>query len=125
MAQPVSKILDLSPAAPAAGAIDRDHLARMTFGDRNLECEVLQLFDRQAGLLLARMRDSAPPAVVTLAHTLKGSAASIGATSVVHAAEAVEQAASAAERDLALGKLTTAIDEARAAIAGLLGPLQG
>ena len=55
----------------------------MTFGDRSLEREVLQLFDRQAGLLLARMHSGEPAAVATLAHTLKGSAASIGATDVV------------------------------------------
>ena len=46
--------------APAADApiIDRAHLARMTFGDRSLERELLQLFDRQAMILLARMRDN-------------------------------------------------------------------
>ena len=38
-------------------AIDRQHLSRMTFGDRSLEHEVLQLFDRQAELLIGRMRD--------------------------------------------------------------------
>ena len=82
MAQLASKIVDQEPAAPAA-AIDRGHLARMTFGDRSLEREVLQLFDRQADMLLARMRDREPAAVATLAHTLKGSASSIGATGVV------------------------------------------
>jgi HPt (histidine-containing phosphotransfer) domain-containing protein len=125
MAQLAAKIVDQAPAAPAAAAIDRGHLARMTFGDRDLEREVLQLFDRQAGLLLARMRDREPAAVATLAHTLKGSACSIGATDVMGAAEAVEQAASAAECDLAIGRLATTIDAARAAIAELLGALQG
>ena len=104
MAQLATKIIDQEPAAPAA-AIDRGQLARMTFGDRSLEREVLQLFDRQAGLLLARMHSGEPAAVATLAHTLKGSAASIGATGVVRAAAAVEQAAGAAERDLAIGRL--------------------
>jgi HPt (histidine-containing phosphotransfer) domain-containing protein len=125
MAQFASKkIIDQEPAALAA-AIDRGQLARMTFGDRSLEREVLQLFDRQAGLLLARMRDREPSAVAALAHTLKGSASSIGATGVVAAAEAVEKAASAAERDLAIGRLAMAIDAARAAIAGLPGVLKG
>ena len=120
MVQLATKIVDQAPAPPAAAVIDRGHLARMTFGDRALEREVLQLIDRQAGLLLARMRSGPPAAVATLAHTLKGSASSIGATGVKRAAEAVEQAASAAKRDLAIGELATAIDEARAAIAGLL-----
>ena len=105
--------------APVA-TIDRSQLARMTFGDRNLEREVLQLFDRQAGLLLARMHSGAPPVVATLAHTLKGSATSIGATGVMQAAAAVEQAVSASERERALGRLAAAIDEAQAAIAELL-----
>jgi HPt (histidine-containing phosphotransfer) domain-containing protein len=124
MAQLASKIIDQEPTAPAA-AIDRGQLARMTFGDRSLEREVLQLFDRQAGLLLARMHTGESAAVATLAHTLKGSAASIGATGVVLAAAAVEQAASAAERAQAIGRLARAIDEACAAIAGLLGALEG
>ncbi len=124
MAQLASKIIDEAPAAPAA-AIDRGQLARMTFGDRSLEREVLQLFDRQAGLLLARMHTGESAAVATLAHTLKGSAASIGATGVVLAAAAVEQAAGADECDLAIGRLAMAIDEACAAIAGLLGTSKG
>ena len=53
--------------------LDRAHLSRMTFNDRSLEQEVLQLFERQAELLMARMRKSALPAIATLAHTLKGS----------------------------------------------------
>jgi HPt (histidine-containing phosphotransfer) domain-containing protein len=124
MVQFATRIIDHEPAAPAE-TIDRGQLARMTLGDRSLEREVLQLFDRQAGLLLARMQSGEPSAVATLAHTLKGSAAGIGATAVVHSAEAVERAASAAERDLAIGRLAIAIDEARAAIAALLGALQG
>jgi HPt (histidine-containing phosphotransfer) domain-containing protein len=115
--QVASKIAD---QVPAVAAIDRGHLARMTFGDRNLEREVLQLFDRQADLLLARMRDRVAAAVAALAHTLKGPASSIGATGVMCAAAAVEQAADTAARDRAIGRLAAAIEEARAAIAELL-----
>ncbi len=118
MAQLATTIVNQKPAVPAA-AIDRSQLARMTFGDRSLEREVLQLFDRQAGLLLARMQSQEAAAVATLAHTLKGSAASIGATDVMLAAAAVEYAG-AAERNVALDRLAVAIDEACTAIAGLL-----
>ena len=118
MAQVAITIIDQKPAAPAA-AIDRSQLARMTFGDRSLEREVLQLFDRQAGLLLARMQSRDAAAMAALAHTLKGSAASIGATDVMLAAAAVEHAG-AGEREAALDRLAAAIDEACAAIAGLL-----
>ena len=118
MAQLATTITDLEPAVSAA-AIDRGQLSRMTFGDRSLEREVLQLFDRQAALLLARMQSRDAAAMAVLAHTLKGSAASIGATDVMIAAAAVEQAG-AGEREAALDRLGTAIDEACAAIAGLL-----
>jgi len=116
MAQAAAKIIDREP--PAA-AIDRAELSRMTLGDRSLEREVLQLFERQAGLLLARMHEGEPAAVASLAHTLKGSAASIGASGVQMAAARVEQA-SADERKAALDRLAAAIDEACAAIAVLL-----
>src|ERR1700732_5356523 len=54
--------------APAQPAIDRAHLARMTLGERDLEREVLTLFDRQAEILVARMRDAGPAAVAAFAH---------------------------------------------------------
>lgn len=120
MAQLASKITEPAPAVPAT-AIDRGLLARMTFGDRSLEREVLQLFDRQADLLLARMRGGDAATVAALAHTLKGSAASIGAGAVMDAAVAVERAVDATARDLAIGRLAGEIEAARAAIAGMLG----
>ena len=107
------------PAPAAAPAIDRDHLNHMTFGDRSLERELLQLFDRQAELLIARMRDSDAGTLAMLAHTLKGSAAGIGAGDAPRerAAAAAERAAagSTAERRAALDRLAAAIDAARAA----------
>ena len=44
-------------------AIDVEHLARMTLGERSLEREVLALFDRQADMLLPRIRRGAPALV--------------------------------------------------------------
>jgi HPt (histidine-containing phosphotransfer) domain-containing protein len=102
--------------------IDLVHLARMTLGDRGLEREVLALFDRQATILVARMREAEPGAVASVAHTLKGSARGVGAWRVAGAAEAVEHAASAGEADLdaAIGRLAAVTEEARAVIAELL-----
>ena len=117
MVQFASKIAD---QAPAAAAIDRGHLARMTLVDRDLEREVLQLFERQADLLLTRMGDREAAAVAALARTLKDSASSIGATGVISAAAAVEQAVDTPARDRAIGRLANAIEEARAAIDELL-----
>ena len=105
--------------APDDRPIDLVHLARMTLGERSLEREVLQLFDRQSTLLLARMRAAAPAGVATLAHTLKGSARGIGAWRVARAAEALE-AADAAGTGAALAALAAATDEARSVIAELL-----
>jgi HPt (histidine-containing phosphotransfer) domain-containing protein len=111
-------------AAPAfqAPAIDRAHLKQTTFGDRGLERELLQLFDRQAELLMARMRQGEAAVLAMLAHTLKGSALGIGATDVAQAAAATEAAAagSPAQRDAALDGLAAAIDAARVEIAALL-----
>ena len=114
---------DAPALAPDNRPIDLVHLARMTLGDRSLEREVLQLFDRQATLLIARMRSTTPEGVATLAHTLKGSARGIGAWRVARAAEAVEMAGSAdAEIGKALDQLAATADEARALIAELLLP---
>ena len=102
--------------------LDRDHLARMTFGDRGLEREVLQLFDRQSEILLERMRASEPAAIATLAHTLKGSAVGIGATRVAAAAAEVEATAQArpGESRRAIDELAQAVEEARAEISALI-----
>jgi len=114
-------------ALPAsAETIDLAHLARMTLGERGLEVEVLTLFDRQAAVLLARMRDSAPAAVAAFAHTLKGSACGIGAWRVAEAAAAVETDAirsDAGEIAEAVARLAAAVDEAKAVIADRLQPL--
>ena len=110
----------------SSDAIDRRHLARMTLGDRSLEQEVLQLFDRQASLLIERMRlvdragDGA--AIGAVEHTLKGSAAGIGAGKVARAALAAEHVAVHAPADLSatIHRLASAVDDARVLIAALL-----
>jgi HPt (histidine-containing phosphotransfer) domain-containing protein len=103
--------------------IDTEHLARMTLGELSLQREVLALFDRQADILLPRIRQGAPALAAASAHTLKGSAAGIGAFRVARAAEHVEQAQSL-ERDAALvaavDTLAAMLDEAKAEIARLL-----
>jgi len=96
--------------------VDRAHLARMTLGDARLQAEVLALFDRQAGMLLARMRRASPAAVGAFAHTLKGSARGIGAWGVAAAADDVERNARApAPLDRALERLAAAVAEVRSA----------
>ena len=119
MAQAATRRIEGTRVGPATAAIDRVHLAQMTLGDRELERELLRLFEQQAGLLVARMRTSEPAAVASLAHTLKGSAFGVGAANVAQAAAAAELAA-AAECARAVDQLALAVEEAREAIAALL-----
>src|SRR6185295_9327549 len=102
--------------APALAPDDRPialvHLARPPLGARGLEREVLQLFDRQSTLLIARMRAAAPGAIAHLAHTMNGSARGIGAWRVARAAEALELAGSADAVAGALDQLAAASEEA-------------
>ena len=123
MARAAVRIVESSPdAMPESTVLDRAHLARMTFGDYSLEREVLQLFDRQAELLMDRIRASRPAAIATLVHTLKGSAAGIGARRVARAAEAAELIAIGTpdECSHAIDQLAQTIDEVRKEIATLV-----
>jgi HPt (histidine-containing phosphotransfer) domain-containing protein len=106
-------------AQPPERPIDLVHLARMTFGDRSLEREVLQLFDRQSAMLLERMRTATGEDTARLAHTLKGSARGVGAWQVAAAAAAVETADDRS-RETAIEKLAGAITQARGIIGELL-----
>jgi hypothetical protein len=110
------------PLVPGAGPIDFQHLTRMTLGDRVLELEVLQLFDRQAEMLTGRMRGASAAIIAASAHTLNGSARGIGAWRMAEAAQAVERAAhgEAVELPAVVGALQASIAEVRVAIAGLL-----
>jgi HPt (histidine-containing phosphotransfer) domain-containing protein len=124
-------MIDLAGASLDAGespliageqsAIDTAHLSGMTLGDRKLEHEVLELFDRQAELLLARMQEVEPSGVASLAHTLAGSSRSIGAWRVAAAAEALEAAVATGHLVPALGELTVAVEDARRIICSMLG----
>jgi hypothetical protein len=114
--------IKMVPSPATAPAIDMEHLAHITLGERGLEIEVLQLFERQAELLLARMREVGPEGVATLAHTLSGSAKGVGAWRVAAAAEATECAVKqSAPLDPAMAGLAASVDEARRAIEGLVG----
>ncbi|WP_370678151.1 Hpt domain-containing protein [Pleomorphomonas sp. PLEO] len=67
--------------------IDLRHLAEQTFGNADLEAEVLRLFLKQSRDCLDRLR--ARPDAAT-AHLLLGSARGIGATVVASVAAALE-----------------------------------
>jgi len=115
-----AKEADVGHAPPLAPALDLAHLSRMTLGESALEREVLTLFDRQAGMLLARMASEEPRMVAALAHTLAGSASGIGAWRVAAAAAAIERAAcepDAVALTRRMNDLAAAVAEVHAAIA--------
>jgi HPt (histidine-containing phosphotransfer) domain-containing protein len=114
--------------APAA-VIDRGYLERFTLGNIALEQEVLQLFAAQVPHYLDRLRQAATDADwKAAAHTLKGSAAAIGAQALAHFAELAEQvdlslapAARQAERELAERRIAEATEATCRHIGHLLG----
>ena len=75
-------------------AIDLDHLARYTGGDKALNAEILRLFDGQVSEMVGQLRgilaarDAKRWKEVT--HTIKGAARGIGAFAMGEAAAAAE-----------------------------------
>jgi HPt (histidine-containing phosphotransfer) domain-containing protein len=112
---------------PLEAPIDRVYLARFTMGNEALEQEVLELFAAQAPLYLQRLREAETVADWKEAlHTLKGSAAAVGAQHVARLAEVMERLAASgtpkdqkAHRDKALGALIEATEAACRHIAQL------
>jgi len=72
--------------------IDRAHLAEQTGGDADLAAELLGLFAGQCDRLLPVIADAAGDRAVRAdaAHTLKGSAAAVGASEIRALCEAIE-----------------------------------
>lgn len=72
--------------------IDLVHLARYTLGNRALELEILQLFQRQSEIDINRLATAqTDKAWLEAAHTIKGSARAVGAWHVGLLAEAAER----------------------------------
>jgi HPt (histidine-containing phosphotransfer) domain-containing protein len=122
MSDPAAFPPDSDPTSLSEPTLDIGHLKRMTFDDRNLEREVLQLFDRQTAMLAGRLKCAPPSIAASCAHTLKGAARGIGAWRLAHAAAQVERVVAAGEPEGAVvAQLIGAVDETRNAIAQHLG----
>ncbi len=107
------------PVAESVRPVDLTHLARQTFGQRDLEQEVLRLFLNHSSIHLARLTASSDSnGVRAAAHFIKGSARGIGAWQVATAAEMVERFPDQAGE--AVENLVAAIDETNAFIETLL-----
>ncbi len=116
---------DATPAGAGADrgiAIDLEHLERYTLGNQSLQEEVLALFRSQSEVYLKRLQDASDEkAWSDAAHTIKGSARSVGAMDVARRAEAAERLAGephsedhrGAQRELAalIGQTNLCIDD--------------
>lgn len=96
--------------------IDFDYLGRFTFGNRELEREVLYLFAQNAPNYLRSLCGAgSSKAWHDAAHTLKGSARAVGAWRVARAAETAEKVCFEAEsgrKAAAAEQVSDAVEEA-------------
>jgi len=94
---------------------DGDSLLQRLMGDRELACEILNgFFDDapcQLAILQSRIEQSDFPGLKLQAHTLKGSAATVGAEALRASAKALEMAATAGQLDLCRKLLPDAIEQ--------------
>lgn len=125
MHQPYEQAAPLPDRPVEARPVDLVHLARHTLGDRSLEREVLQLFQRQSRVLVERMRRA--PGLsewCEAAHTMRGSARGIGAWRIAEAAAEAERLPScecSARVDI-LAAIESEVTAANAYIAHILSP---
>jgi HPt (histidine-containing phosphotransfer) domain-containing protein len=79
--------------ATGSATLDVEHLARQTFGDVELERDILALFREQCSKLVPIISGNCQlPSRVDAAHTLKGGARAVGAVAVARIAEELETA---------------------------------
>ncbi len=106
-AEPLSTLYTQEP-------IDRAHLSRYTLGSPILEREILSLFLAQLPLSIEQLRFAATDREWQIAaHTIKGSAKSVGAGGIAALAVEAEQTSGFAdeqERDRLLAALESACD---------------
>lgn len=111
--RPSSSKASLSqPARP----VDLAQLTNQTMGDRALEREVLDLFVKQALMVRDRLPDADAEERRRLAHTLKGSARSIGAFAIATCLDEIE---ANPEARAAIKRLPELIDRLRDFVAAI------
>jgi HPt (histidine-containing phosphotransfer) domain-containing protein len=121
---------DRHESSSSLDAIDLDYLRRFTLGNAGLEEEVLRLFTDHAPLYLEQLRHAkSAKEWGEAAHTIKGSAAAIGARRLASVAEMVERLdidsadiQSEGFRDQAIEAVAGALEEVCHRIARLVAP---
>jgi HPt (histidine-containing phosphotransfer) domain-containing protein len=106
---------------PSRPPVDLQHLRRYTLGDAALEKEILDLFVGQAPVSVQQLATAQDAKSWTMAaHSLKGSARSVGAMEVADLAAAAEGLgyADAAGRDRAVADLRAAVAAVDAFVCG-------
>jgi len=103
-----------------SSTLDRAHLSRHTFGDLDLEREVLHLFRTQSLIYLNRVKAARSDIEWRDAvHSLKGSARAIGAWRIAEAAERAE-AGNPSSRPASIAKIESSLHEVNIFIDTLL-----
>jgi HPt (histidine-containing phosphotransfer) domain-containing protein len=109
----------------AEGGFDRQHLARYTMDNADLEREIIGLFLQQLPAIVETLKVAASRDDWRMAaHTLKGSAAAVGATAIHESALELEQVSFAANvnvKNTAIQTLDARVDRFRRIVAGLYG----
>jgi HPt (histidine-containing phosphotransfer) domain-containing protein len=109
-----AKLASEAPAPiPSSDPIDRDHLARYTLGSPTLEREIMGLFLAQLPLSIEQLRFAATDREWQIAaHTIKGSARSVGAWRVARLALEAEQTSGVVDDERDRERLLTQLEEA-------------
>lgn len=124
MAADVSRPRVRPDGEPEAGpeVLDLSHLHRYTYGNREMEEELLRLFRVQMRTQVEAIAQAADAEQWRFAtHTLKGVARSIGARAIAETAEALERLGAAGDRRPLLDTLQAQVGECESEIDRIIG----
>lgn len=99
---------------PGKSPLDFGHLEAQTFGDRDLQRDLLALFTEQCAALLPTILRGVGTDASDAAHTLRGSALAVGAFAVASASAELERAGptGGAGRESTVAALVASVDDA-------------
>jgi HPt (histidine-containing phosphotransfer) domain-containing protein len=114
-----------APEAAAEAIFDRPHLARYTMDNPELEKEIIGLFLQQLPSIITMLAEAESAAAWKMAaHTLKGSAAAVGATAIHACAVDLEARGYVVDVDVKI-KLIADLQSRAARFDAMIGGLYG